>query len=175
MSDVIRQIFIESGLGLAILGAAAVTMLGGLGSAKGIRIAASQAAGALSEQPDLFGNLLVLIALPGTQGFYSFICAIMIALRCGFISGQATIPPVIGAGIFFIGLCTGIVQLKSAILQGETSAAAINLTARKPDESGRAILLPALVETYAVVALLAAILLIIWITAPELKILSVAK
>lgn len=175
MFDFLRQLFIETGVGLAILGAAVVTMLGGLGSARGIRIAASQAAGALSEQPDLFGKLLVLIALPGTQGFYSFICAIMIALRCGFISGQATIQPLVGAGIFFIGLCTGVVQLKSAILQGETSAAAINLTARKPDESGRAILLPALVETYAVVALLAAILLIIWITAPELKILSVAK
>ena len=175
MIDFIKLIFINSGVGLAILGAAVVTMLGGLGSAKGIRIAASQAAGALAEQPDLFGKLLVLIALPGTQGFYAFICAIMIALRCGFISGAATITPVVGLGIFFIGLCTGVVEWKSAIFQGETSAAAINLVAKKPEESGRAILLPALVETYAVVALLAAILLIIWITAPGLKILSVAK
>ena len=175
MIDFIKLIFINSGVGLAILGAAVVTMLGGLGSAKGIRIAASQAAGALSEQPDLFGKLLVLIALPGTQGFYSFICAIMIALKCGFISGNVAITPVVGVGIFFIGLCTGIVEWKSAIIQGETSAAAINLVAKKPEESGRAILLPALVETYAVVALLAAILLIIWITAPELKILALAK
>jgi len=175
MIDFIKLIFINSGVGLAILGAAVVTMLGGLGSAKGIRIAASQAAGALAEQPDLFGKVLVLIALPGTQGFYAFICAIMIALRCGFISGAATITPVVGLGIFFIGLCTGVVEWKSAIFQGETSAAAINLVAKKPEESGRAILLPALVETYAVVALLAAILLIIWITAPGLKILSVAK
>ena len=175
MIEFIKLIFINSGVGLAIIGAAVVTMLGGLGSARGIRIAASQAAGALSEQPDLFGKLLVLIALPGTQGFYSFICAIMIALRCGFISGNATITPVVGVGIFFIGLCTGMVEWKSAIIQGETSAAAINLVAKKPEESGRAILLPALVETYAVVALLAAILLIIWITAPELKILALAK
>jgi V/A-type H+-transporting ATPase subunit K len=175
MFEFIRQIFIETGVGLAILGAAVVTMLGGVGSAKGIRIAASQAAGVLSEQPDLFGKLLVLIALPGTQGFYSFICAIMIALRCGFIAGKVTIQPLVGAGIFFIGLCTGIVEWRSAVIQGETSAAAINLVAKKPDESGRAILLPALVETYAVIALLAAILLIIWITAPELTILSAAK
>ncbi|MCX6349255.1 MAG: V-type ATP synthase subunit K [Candidatus Aureabacteria bacterium] len=175
MIDFIKLIFINSGVALAIIGAAVVTMLGGLGSAKGIRIAASQAAGALAEQPDLFGKVLVLIALPGTQGFYAFICAIMIALRCGFISGAATITPVVGLGIFFIGLCTGVVEWKSAIFQGETSAAAINLVAKKPEESGRAILLPALVETYAVVALLAAILLIIWITAPGLKILSVAK
>ena len=43
------------------------------------------------------------------------------------------------------------------------------MTAKKPEESGRAILLPALVETYAVVALLAAILAILWITEPAME------
>ncbi|MCX6354965.1 MAG: V-type ATP synthase subunit K [Candidatus Aureabacteria bacterium] len=170
MVEFLRHYFLETGFAWAVAGAMAAAMLACVGSARGIRISASQAGGVLSEQPELFGKLLVLIALPGTQGFYGFICAIMIALRCGFIAGKVTITPLVGIGIFFIGLCTGIVEWKSAIFQGETSAAAINLTAKKPDESGRAILLPALVETYAVIALLAAILMIIWITKPDLAI-----
>jgi V/A-type H+-transporting ATPase subunit K len=47
-----------------------------------------------------------------------------------------------------------------------TSAASINLVGKRPEEGGRAILLPALVETYAVVALLVGILMTLWLTAP---------
>ncbi|HLF87096.1 MAG TPA: permease, partial [Nitrospiria bacterium] len=104
------------------------------------------------------------MALPGTQGFYSFICAVMISLRSGMVTGKVTASPTVGISLFIIGLCMGLVEWKSAILQGEASAAAINLTGKRPEESGRAILLPALVETYAVISLLAAILLIIWVT-----------
>ncbi len=168
MTELLRHYFLQSGYAWAIAGAMAAVMLGGVGSAKGIRIAGAQAGGVLSEQPELFGKLLVLIALPGTQGFYGFICAIMIAMRSGLIAGKVEMTPTVGLSLFFIGLCTGIVEWQSAISQGEASAAAINLTAKKPDESGRAILLPALVETYAVIALLAAILMILWVTKPDM-------
>jgi V/A-type H+-transporting ATPase subunit K len=63
-----------------------------------------------------------------------------------------------------IGIGAGVAMMKSAVYQGETSAACINLTARRPEQGGKAILMPALVETYAVVALLAAILVSIWLT-----------
>jgi V/A-type H+-transporting ATPase subunit K len=168
MIEFLRQYFLQSGFAWAVAGAMAAVMFSGMGSARGIRIAGAQAGGVLSEQPELFGKLLVLIALPGTQGFYGFICAIMIALRSGLIAGKVETTPLVGIGLFFIGLGMGIVEWQSAIFQGEASAAAINLTAKKPDEGGRAILLPALVETYAVVALLAAILMIIWVTKPDL-------
>jgi len=68
-----------------------------------------------------------------------------------------------GIALFAIGVGLGVVLCISAINQGQTSAACINLTVRKPEEGGRSILFPALVETYAVVALLAAILMIFWI------------
>jgi len=170
MSELVRYYFLQSGYAWALAGAMAAVMFGGVGSARGIRTAGAQGGGVLSEQPELFGKLLVLIALPGTQGFYGFICAIMIAMRSGLIAGKVTMTPTVGLGLFFIGLCAGIVQWQSAIFQGEASAAAINLTAKKPDESGRAILLPALVETYAVIALLAAILMILWVTKPDLAV-----
>ena len=164
LSGLIKIYFLRTGLGLAATGAIIAVMFGGLGSARGIKIASTQAAGVLSEKPDLFGKLLILMALPGTQGFYGFICAIMIALRSGIIKGEITISPIVGMAILAVGVCMGIVQWRCAIYQGEACAAAINLTSKRPEESGRAILMPALVETYAVVALLTSILLIIWFT-----------
>lgn len=174
MAEFVRHYFLQTGFAWAVAGAMAAVMFACLGSARGIRIAGSQAGGVLSEQPELFGKLLVLIALPGTQGFYGFICAFIIALRCGMTVGKVETTPLVGIGIFFIGLATGIVEWLSAIFQGQTSAAAINLVAKKPDESGRAILLPALVETYAVIGLLAAILMIIWLTKPDLAVAMAA-
>lgn len=156
--------FVQSGGGLAAIGAVFVFTLAGLGSANGILISGSQAGGLLSEKPELFGKLLVIMALPGTQGFYGFICAVMAALKCGFISGQISVSPTQGLAIFFLGLGTGMVEWHSAIWQGKASAAAANMVAKQPAEAGKAILIPALVETYAVIALLANILLLIWVT-----------
>lgn len=162
--QMLDQYFVQTGMGLAAIGAVFTFVLGGLGSAKGIEISGSQAGGVLSEKPELFGQLLVIMALPGTQGFYGFICTIMTALRSGLIAGQAAVSPAQGLVICFLGLGTGLVQMGSAIWQGQASAAAINMVAKQPSEAGKAILIPALVETYAVVALLANILLLIWVT-----------
>ena len=110
-----------------------------------------------------------MVALPGTQGFYGFIAAILIMTQTGLIGG-GSLKITLGTGIalFFIGLGDGIAQLMSAIKQGEASAAGISLIARRPESAGRAILFPAFVETYAVVALLATILFIIFLTQPSI-------
>lgn len=158
--------FIQNGVGWAVFGAMLAVMFGCIGSAVGIRIASSQAAGVLSEKPELFGKLLVLMALPGTQGFYGFICSIFIAQQIGLIESMnkaITLSPQAGIGLLFVGFGVGLVQLFSSINQGITSAASINLVGKRPDEGGRAILFPALVETYAVVALLIGILMITWL------------
>ena len=162
--QILTKYFLQSGLGFAMIGAAAVFSLGGIGSAKGIRISASQAGGVLSEQPELFGKLLVIMALPGTQGFYSLITAILIGMWSGLFGGKVTLHPIQGIAIMAIGIATGMVEWLSAIYQGETSAAAINMVAKRPDSSGRAILLPALVETYALLGLLSAIVLLLFVT-----------
>lgn len=172
--EFLRVYFLQTGLGWAIAGGMFAVMLGGIGSAVGIRISGSQGGGVLSEKPDLFGKLLVLMALPGTQGFYGFITAIFIANSIGLLAGKVAIAPLPGLCVFFIGLLSGMVLLKSAINQGEASAAAINLVARRPDQSGRAILIPALVETYAIVAFLAALLLVLFICKSSLNYVGAA-
>ncbi|MCF6154131.1 MAG: V-type ATP synthase subunit K [Candidatus Brocadia sp.] len=164
MAELLKLYFVQTGFGWVIIGAILVVTISCLGSAKGILIASSQAAGILSEKPELFGKLLVLMALPGTQGFYGFICAIMIALRTGIITGNLNIPPAIGVAILLIAIATSIVEYITALIQAKAATAAINLTGKQPEEGGRAILIPALVETYAVIALLISILLITWLT-----------
>ncbi|NLW51248.1 MAG: permease [Candidatus Brocadiaceae bacterium] len=150
---------------------AMLAVLGGcVGSARGIRLAAGQSAGVLSEKPELFGQMLVLMALPGTQGFYGFIGAIIIALRVNLLAGGVTVAPIVGVALLFVGIALGSVLWRSAVYQGETSAACMNLVARRPEQGGRAIIMPALVETYAVVALLAAILMTLWLTADGLTV-----
>jgi V/A-type H+/Na+-transporting ATPase subunit K len=169
LDQLVITYFIHNGVGWAVLGAMAAVMFGCIGSAIGIRIACTQGAGVLSEKPDLFGKLLVLMALPGTQGFYGFICAIFIALRINLLTSAdmaLKLAPPVGIGLLFVGVGVGLVQLMSAINQGQTSAASINLVGKRPDEGGRAILFPALVETYAVVALLVGILMTSWLTVP---------
>lgn len=160
---VLSQYFVQTGLGWAVAGAMLAVLGGCVGSARGIRVAAGQAAGVLSEKPELFGQMLILIALPGTQGFYSFIGAIFIALKVGLLGGAVTVAPITGLGLLFVGISLGVVLWRSAIYQGETSAACINLVAKRPEDAGRAIIMPALVETYAVVALLAGILMTLWL------------
>lgn len=165
-----NDFLVELSRAFAYIGAAFAFGLGGVGSARGIAIAANQATGVLSEKPDLFGRLLVMVALPGTQGFYGFVIAFLIAVFTGLSStaadAQLRVTPGTGLALMLIGLLAGIVQCVSAIKQGEASAAGIALVARRPEMSGRALLFPALVETYAVVALLAALLFILWLTGP---------
>ena len=167
--EFINTYFIQNGIGWAILGAMISVGFGVWGSSVGIRMASAQAAGVLSENPDLFGKLLVLTALPGTQGFYGLICGIFIALRVNLITSwdmAMELDPIVGFNLFFVGALVGIMEYLNAINMGMTSAASINLVGKQPDEGGRSILFPALVETYAVVALLMGILMTFWITTP---------
>ncbi|MEZ4813309.1 MAG: V-type ATP synthase subunit K [Caldisericia bacterium] len=142
-----------------VLGMIVNVFLSGMGSARGLRTASVQTTGVMSERPELFGKLFVLTVLPGTQGFYGFIAS--------FLAGSQTImaaskdPIDIGSalGLMFLLIGMGIVCYFSAVDQGRTSAAAINMVAKQEQTFGQAIIMPALVETYAVLGLLLTIIL----------------
>ena len=75
----------NEGLLIAIIGAAAAAVFGGLGSALGVQMAGKAATGVVSEKPELFGKVLILQALPGTQGIYGFLVAILVLVRLGLL------------------------------------------------------------------------------------------
>ncbi len=151
----------ELGQILAIAGVALSVGLAGIGSAIGVGIAGQSAAGVVSQDPDKFGQTLILQALPGTQGIYGLLIGFIILLRTNFLDGMIEIPVEAGWMLLFGALPIGIVGLFSAIAQGKASAASIGLIAKRPEEQGKAIIFPAMVETYAVLALLASFL-VVW-------------
>lgn len=151
----------ELAIALAVLGAALAVGFAGAGSALGMGAAGQAASGVVSEDPDKFGKALLLEALPGTQGIYGFLAAIMILQKVGLLGGGAVeIATGTGWQILFAALPIAITGLTSGMLQGKVSAAGMGVVAKKPGESGKAIILSAMVETYAVLGLLITILLV---------------
>jgi V/A-type H+-transporting ATPase subunit K len=151
----------NEGLLYALVGAALAAVLGGIGSAWGVQIAGKAAAGVTSEKPELFGKLLILQALPGTQGIYGFLIAVLVLIKIGVINGPM-VDLSIAQGWSLFGACLpGIIVLPiSAYFQAKMAANAIFMVAKQPDASGKGITMTVLIETYAILALLASILMI---------------
>ena len=147
------------GLVYALLGAAAAVFLAGAGSALGVGIAGQAASGVVTEDPSKFAKVLVMQLLPGTQGIYGLLVGFITLSKIGLLGGGAAeLTPQTGLLILAACLPVGIVGLISGKSQGQCSAAAIGIIAKKPDQFGKAMLFPAMVETYAILALLISIL-----------------
>ena len=147
------------GLVYALLGAAAAVFLAGTGSALGVGIAGQAASGVVTEDPSKFAKVLVMQLLPGTQGIYGLLVGFITLSKIGLLGGGAAeLTPQTGLLILAACLPVGIVGLISGKSQGQCSAAAIGIIAKKPDQFGKAMLFPAMVETYAILSLLISIL-----------------
>ena len=148
----------------ATAGAVIAALLAGIGSAIGVGITGQASAGVVSENPDLSGKCLLLQLLPGTQGIYGLLIAVVIALQSGLMSGDvAALTTTNGLRYLFAGLPIAFGGLLSAIYQGKVAVAGINMVAKKPTESGKGMVMVIMVETYAVLSLLISFLLVIGI------------
>ena len=144
-----------SGQVIAILSLALTAALCRVGSALGLFKTGSAAAGVLSEDPKKFSKVLVLVVLPATQGIYGFVFGII-----GLGSVTATMTVAAGLKVLMASLPMMVTGLITAIFQGLTSVACINTIAKQDSLSGKLILFPAMVETYAILGLVVSILLI---------------
>ena len=145
---------------IAIIGAALAAILPGIGSVFGVSMGGKAANGVMSEKPELFGRILILEALPGTQGIYGFLAAILLMVQIGLLGGSPAALE-LSQGWAYFGACMpiAIVGLISAISQGKVAASAIHMTAKQPEASVKGMTLTAMVETYAILTLLVSILL----------------
>ncbi|MEW6522506.1 MAG: V-type ATP synthase subunit K [Bacillota bacterium] len=152
-----------SGMAIALMGAAFAVVLAGVGSSIGVGIAGEAASGVVAEDPEKFGKLLLLQALPGTQGIYGLLAGFLVMFRLGLFGGQFPVLSVDqGWQVFFACMPVALACLVSGIFQGRVSVAAIGVVAKRPEESGKALVMPVMVETYAVLGLLATILLLMF-------------
>lgn len=146
------------GIVFALLGAALAALLAGAGSARAVGLAGQAAAGVVTEDPSKFGKVLILQLLPGTQGIYGLLIAFIALSQIGVLGGDSNLS--IAKGLMYLAACLpmAIVGYFSAIAQAKASVASIGIVAKKPEQFGKAMIFPAMVETYAILALLISIL-----------------
>ncbi|MBQ8956542.1 MAG: V-type ATP synthase subunit K [Lachnospiraceae bacterium] len=150
------------GIAFALLGAASAALFAGIGSAIGVGRAGQAAAGLVTEDPSQFSRALILQLLPGTQGIYGLLIAFIALSNIGLLGGNADTSMSVGTGLMYLFACLpmAFVGLISAIQQSKASVASIGLVAKRPDQFGKSMIFPAMVETYAILALLVSILAI---------------
>ena len=160
------------GFALALLGGAMAAGLGAMGSSIGCGVAGETASGVLAEDDEKFGSIIVLQALPGTQGIYGFVTAFLVLVKLNVFGGvsDAVLHMDWTMGLAIFGACipSALGNLLSGMWQGKVSAAAMGVVAKNPKAFGKSIILPAVVETFALFALVETIL-ILMLAIPVIK------
>ena len=157
-------LFAHSGLAIGLLGAGLAACMAGAGSAVGTGIAGEAGAGLITEDPSKFGKAMILQVIPGTQGLYGLVVFFVAIVNMGLFNGTA-------AGLSFVDGCRyfaacmpiGIGGLVTAKAQGKVAAASVSLLAKNPDHWAKGMILCITVEFYAILSLLASMMMLLYI------------
>ncbi len=126
-------------------------------SAIGVHIVGVAAAAVVAEDPKKWTKLFVLEVIPGTQGFYGFIAAMLLMIGSGLLGG-ALKPGVIGLAAL-AAMVPAILQGITAYYQGRVCTAGVSAFAKRPEAFTPSIVYAVMVETYAILGFLATFLL----------------
>jgi len=130
-------------------------VLSGIGSAKGASMIGKAAAALISEQPEKFGQSLVLQMMSASQGLYGFIVGFLIFINVGNTTPETSLK------YLCAGLIMGLSGYITAIQQSITATAGIQILAKKPEHSTKGVLYSAMIETYAIFAFVVSVLLVL--------------
>jgi len=157
-------LFAHSGLAIGLLGAGLAACLAGAGSGIGTGIAGETGTGLITEDPGKFGKVMILQVVPGTQGLYGLVVFFVAIMQMGLLDGSAlSLSFVDGCRYFAACLPIGIGGLVTAIAQGKVAAGAVNLLAKNPDHWAKGMILCITVEFYAILSLLASMMMLLFI------------
>ena len=135
---------------LGYIGLACMLGLAGIGSSIGTTIAGNAAEGALKKNPEKSSSYMILSAMPATQGLYGFV-AFLMWIGKDFAAD--------GIVLFAVGIAVGVVCLFSAIRQGQVCANGIIGISQGHDVQTNTMIYAALPEFYAILALVAALMI----------------
>ena len=130
----------NGGMVFAIIGMGIATIFSGIGSAKGVGQTGEAAAALTTNQPEKFGQALILQLLPGTQGLYGFVIAFMIY---GSLSGE-------------MSTVTGMAYLMASLPVAFTGL----FSAKKPEHFFKGVMFSVMVEMYAILGFVISFLLL---------------
>jgi len=157
---------IFNGYAIGLLGAGLAAALACSGSALGTGYAGQAGAGLVSEDPSKFGKAMILQVIPGTQGLYGLVVFFVAVMQMGLLDGSAmNLTFVQGCRYFAACLPIAIGGMVSAIAQGKVAAASVNLLAKNPDHWAKGMILCITVEFYAILSLLASMIMLLQISA----------
>lgn len=146
---------------LALTGLAISVALGAIGSSIGVGYVAKTGAGLLSKEPHKFPQVLALCALPSTQALYGLLFGFIILIRTGLLEATPrSFDTNVGYALLLSSLPVGISCLISGIMQGQAGSHGIKILAEKPENVSQAIVLAALIESFAVFGLVISLLLV---------------
>ena len=141
---------------LAYIGLGIMVGLSGTGSAFGVTIAGNASIGLMKKDPESFGNYMILSAMPSTQGLYGFV-GFFVMLNT--IKAATEMNWTIAGAIFGAGLALGLVGLFSGIRQGQIVANGIAAIGSGFKVFGNTLILGVFPELYAILGLLATIMI----------------
>ena len=141
---------------MAITGIIVAVLLSGIGSARGANMIGKAAAALISEQPEKFGQSLVLQMMSASQGLYGFIVGFLIFMRIEDALVFTVALKCLGAGLLM-----GLTGYLTAIQQSAIATAGIQILAKKPEHSTKGVLYSAMIETYAIFAFVISVLIVL--------------
>ena len=157
-----------TGLTIGIIGLVLTALLCGIGSGLGLKATGKAAAGVLSEDPSKFSKVIVLSLLPATQGIYGFLSALLGTSYLPAATGPDSAMLVAqGWNVFWACLPMMLGGAVSAYLQGRTAATTIVAVGKKGEIASKSIIFPAMIEFYALLGLVASILMFNYIPVAE--------
>ena len=157
-------LFEHSGLAIGLRGAGLAACLAGAGSGIGTGYAGQAGAGLVTEDPSKFGKVMILQVIPGTQGLYGLVVFFVAIMNMGLLNGTAAdLSFVDGCRYFAACMPIGIGGLVTAKYQGKVAAASVNLLAKNPDHWSKGMILCITVEFYAILSLLASMMMLLFI------------
>ena len=137
---------LTTGGAIGMLGAGLAVCLAGAGSARGTGLAGEAGTGLLCEDPSKFGKVMILQVIPGTQGLYGLVIGFLCLMRMGVLDGTY-VDMSLQEGLRYFAACMPI-----AIGGG---------ISRQPEHWSKGMVLCIVVEFYAILSLLASIMMLL--------------
>jgi V/A-type H+-transporting ATPase subunit K len=144
------------------IGAVISALFGFIGSTIGMGYAGRAGSAVVSERPELFGRILLMQALPGSQGIYGLVGAFLILNFSGLLGGAGGSELTIAQGIQYllVGIPIGFSGLLSGMFQGSVAASGIAAIAKDDKLTAQAIVMAAMIETWAIFGILIGFILL---------------
>ena len=141
------------------LAAGLAVFIPGIMSALGVGMAGVASAAVAAEDPRKAYKAFVLEVLPGTQGIYGFVAAFLIMIGTGLATGAGVKEGIVGLAILAAAV-PAILQGFTAYFQGRVATAGVAAYAKREEVFAPCLMYTVMVEVYAILGLLATILML---------------